>query len=95
MKNYALIFKDILIELCDDSFVDSLITVLHAILIPEMKCAICWDLLLMKSVNFFKSGEGNCHLFHKDCLSRSLEEGIVVRTVIELSNTLILIWEIN
>ena len=62
-------FKGSLIELSDGSFVESLFTVFRGILIPEMNCAICLDSLFTQECKFFKGKDGNCHLFHKDCLN--------------------------
>ena len=67
-------FKGILIELCDESFVESLFDILKAVSITEPKCYICFDFLLAKECKFFKSLEGNCHLYHIDCLNEWLEE---------------------
>ena len=61
-------FKRIIIDLCDESFVESFFNVLKALLIPKTDCPICMDSLFTKECKFFKFGNSSCHLFHKECL---------------------------
>ena len=67
-------FKDILMKLCDESFVKTFFVILKTILIPKPQCSICFDPLFTKECKFLKSNEGNCHLFHRDCLDEWLKE---------------------
>ena len=66
-------FKDFLIEFTNVSFIESFSNILKKILIPEAKCAICYESLFSEECKFFKVGTINCHLYHKSCLNKWLD----------------------
>ncbi len=67
-------FKDLLMEFYNGSFIESFSDTLHAILIPRTECVICLESLFTKEYKFSKGKDGNCHLFHNDCLEEWLKE---------------------
>ena len=67
-------FKDIFIELCDESFDKSFFEILKIVSTTDTTCSICLDSLFTKECKFFKAKEGNCHLYHKECLNGWLEQ---------------------
>ena len=65
-------FKDFLIKLTNESFIESFTNILKKILIPETKCAICFESLFSEECKFFNAGITDCHLYHKSCLEKWL-----------------------
>ena len=67
-------FRYIFLKLCKGSFAEGLFGVLNAILISKPDCAICFEPLFSKECRFFKSTDGNCHMFHSNCLNSFIKE---------------------
>ncbi len=90
-KKFSTHFKAILMKVSCESFVESFLDIVKVALIPNSQCAICIDSLFSKKCKFFKSLEGNCHLFHSDCLNQWFKSKQNLPTVQESYDKVILI----
>ena len=69
----SIYFKDFLIEFTNESFIESFSNIFKKILIPETKCAICYESLFLEKCKFSNVGNINCHLYHRFCLDKWLD----------------------
>ena len=73
-KQLSINFKDILIDICQESVAKIFLDFLKFAPTLQEECAICLNYLFIRESKYFESEDGNCHSFHRDCLDRGLKK---------------------